>query len=118
MNGIEILAIEEVVTKEAFSWNAFLITVGVTFAVFIVCGIIMSIKYDDWMQLLIGAVIGLFMGGIFGGIMGAAFSTPSEYETQYKITISDEVQMNDFIDKYEIIEQSGKLYTVRERTGE
>ena len=38
-----------------------------------------------------------------------------EYETHYKVTISDEVEMNDFYETYEIVEQDGKIYTVRER---
>lgn len=118
MSGVEILVIEEVVTKEVFNWNAFLITAGIIFTVFIVFGILMSIRFDDWNQLLVGVVVGLFIGGIFGSIMGAGLSVPSEYETQYKVTISDEVQMNDFIEKYEIVEQNGRLYTVRERVEE
>ena len=39
----------------------------------------------------------------------------TKYETQYKVTISDEVKMDEFCEKYEIIEQDGKIYTVRER---
>lgn len=35
---------------------------------------------------------------------------------EYKVIISDEVSMNEFLDKYEIIDQEGKIYTVRERT--
>jgi len=63
-------------------------------------------------------VIGLIVGAILGAIVGvlpASYSTPIAYETQYKVTISDEVLMNDFLEKYEIIDQEGKIYTVRER---
>lgn len=118
MSGVEILAVEEVVTKTAFNWNAFLILFGVVFVIFIGFGIFMSIRCDDWCQLLIGILLSLLIGGIFGTILGAGLAVPSEYETQYKITISDEVSMNDFIDRYEIVEQNGRLYTVRERVGE
>lgn len=38
-----------------------------------------------------------------------------EYETRYQMTVSDSVSMNEFQDKYEIIEVEGKIYTVRER---
>lgn len=47
--------------------------------------------------------------------MGITFETPSKYETQYKVAVSDEVLMNEFNEKYEIVEQEGKIYTVRER---
>lgn len=118
MSGVEILAVEEVVTKTAFNWNAFLILFGIVSAIFIGFGIFMSIHHDDWCQLLIGILLGLLIGGIFGTILGAGLAVPSEYETQYKVTISDEVSMNDFINRYEIVEQNGRLYTVRERVVE
>lgn len=42
--------------------------------------------------------------------------TPKEkHETRYQVTVDDSVSMNEFQDKYEIIEVEGKIYTVRER---
>lgn len=35
--------------------------------------------------------------------------------TEYKVTIDDSVSMNEFLDKYEILDQEGKIYTVKER---
>lgn len=118
MNGVEILVIEEVVTKYNFNWKWFLIVAGIVLAIFVAVGILISISSSDWNQLLVGVIAGLIFGGIFGSVFGAVERIPSEYETQYKITISDEVSMNDFIDRYEIVEQNGRLYTVRERVGE
>lgn len=34
---------------------------------------------------------------------------------KYKITIDDSVSMNEFLDKYEILDQEGKIYTVKEK---
>lgn len=34
---------------------------------------------------------------------------------KYKVTIEDEVRFNDFNEKYEIINQEGQIYTVKER---
>ena len=34
---------------------------------------------------------------------------------EYKVTIDDSVSMNELLDKYEILEQEGKIYTVKER---
>lgn len=39
---------------------------------------------------------------------------PTAYETHYKVLISDEVSMNEFLEQYEIIDQEGKIFTVRE----
>lgn len=37
-----------------------------------------------------------------------------KYETRYQVTVDDSVSMNEFQDKYEIIEIEGKIYTVKE----
>lgn len=43
-------------------------------------------------------------------------STLKEYShIEYKVTIDDSVSMNEFLDKYEILDQEGKIYTVKER---
>jgi hypothetical protein len=34
---------------------------------------------------------------------------------ELKVTIDDSVLMNEFLDKYEILDQEGKIYTVKER---
>ncbi len=34
---------------------------------------------------------------------------------KYKVTIDDSVSMNEFLDKYEILDQEGKIYTVKEK---
>lgn len=36
-------------------------------------------------------------------------------ETHYQVIIDDSVPVNEFFERYEVIEQNGKIYTVRER---
>ena len=38
----------------------------------------------------------------------------SEY-IQYKVTISDDVNFVEFTERYEVIEQDDKIYTIREK---
>ena len=38
-----------------------------------------------------------------------------KYETRYQVAVDNSVSMNEFQDKYEIIEVEGKIYTVKER---
>lgn len=38
--------------------------------------------------------------------------------TEYKVTIDDSVSYVEFMEKYEVIDQEGEIYTVRERNKE
>jgi hypothetical protein len=113
MTGVEILATEEVATAFAFSWENFWIGFAIIMFVGFFIGLLASLSQDDFLGLVIGGTL----GAIFGVIVGVGIGVdglPTEYETQYKVTISDEVSMNDFLEKYEIVDQEGKIYTVRE----
>lgn len=115
MNGVEILASEEVVTATTFNSALFCWFIVAAVVVGLVIGLIASFCEGDIQYLFIIVFVVACFGLILGAIIGVAEGTPTEYETQYKVTISDEVPMNEFLERYEIIEQEGKIYTVRER---
>ena len=115
MTGVEILATEEVAVGFAFNWLALFITFGAVLVVFVLFGIHMSLKHNNLQHILVGVIVGTIMGILFGVAMGSGLEIPTLYENYYKVTISDEVKMNEFLEKYEIIDQEGKIYTVRER---
>lgn len=111
MTGVEILAAQEIVTSYAWNWIAYLITVAALAVGMGLVGLFSGyhLSIEDFMfGFVIGAAIGLFVG-----ILPAVMTKPAEYETQYKVIISDEVQMNEFLSRYEILSQEGKIYTVR-----
>lgn len=114
MAGVEILAMEEVVTATQFNRTMFWIIFGIALGVMFIIGTAMSLQSGDWVQLLLSLLAGLLVGALFGVIVGSLSATPTEYTTQYKVTISDEVQMNDFLSRYKIISTEGRIYTVRE----
>lgn len=59
--------------------------------------------------------VGILFGLVFGFTGGVMFETPTKYETHYEVIIDDSASMTDFLDKYEIIDTKGKIFTVRER---
>lgn len=115
MTGIEILATKEIAVDFAYNWIAYFICFGIILAICLLIGIVMSVASDDSSQFLVGLFTGIVVGGICSIIAGALFETPIAFENQYKVTISDEVSMNEFTNKYEVIEQEGRIYTVREK---
>ena len=115
MTGVEILAMEEVAIAFGFCWEAFFIMLiaGGAVAIFISALATHNDGCDigvPVLTILLGVVLllSILLGNIGKG-------EPTEYETHYKVIISDEVSMNDFLSKYEIIDQEDKIYTVRER---
>ena len=65
-------------------------------------------KYISIIMLVLTAVgSSLFIYGVF----------PSQKVayTEYQVTIDDSVSFNEFTEKYEIIVQEGKIYTVKEK---
>ena len=115
MTGVEILSTAEVaVTAFQFdigifflSW--FLITLFGTFVGWIADK---NNRVNGWFT---GLLISCILGFVLSIGLGMTPFEPAAYETQYKITVSDEVSMNKFLARYEIIDQEGKVYIVRER---
>ena len=102
-----------------------LILLIITFFVFILEFIILSILEDvsidsniDNDSYKIALIVGFFVS-----IMLSVIITPKyldklnneKHETVYDIIIGDEVRFNDFNEYYEIIDQNGNIYTVREK---
>ena len=108
MEGVEILAIGEGMTNLEPNFAAFLFALVLS----VIGGVILSSKDREYG---IGALVGLFVG-LFVGFLAALVVgiIEIEYYPTYKITISDEVNMNEFTNRYEILEQEGKIYTVKE----
>ncbi len=116
MTGVEILSQNIVYVKGYHSW---LITMFV--CVGLIIGLIMCVV--DWCQygfscdtlamsvliVILCAVLGVFAAGI------CRYNTDEVDHIEYKVTIDDSVSMNDFLSKYEIIDQEDKIFTVKER---
>ena len=117
LKGITILNSYDVITPE---WNDKIFS-AVVFSLVAVSGIALIIyllldskRIKD--ALTPSVIIGLFtLLGIFVSIYGFTH-LPDKYQTRYEVTISDEVNFNEFNSKYEVVEQKGLIYTIIEKT--
>lgn len=115
MSGVEILSIIE---NPINTYNGIAAAIGfiIPFIICFVFGIYAVAKHKDYVTGTGVVFAGIILGTILGFSFGVLFATESgEVETTYKVTISEEVSLNDFMEKYEIIGKEGKIYTVRER---
>ena len=115
MTGIEILASEEILAKIAYNYDLALFVWAITILIGVIIGSIINIKGKTDGFIPVGIVAGIMIGFLGFIVTLGITKTPTAYETQYKVTISDEVSMNDFYEHYEVIEQDGKIFIVRER---
>ena len=116
MNGVEILSTTTIYETE-FNWWLIIVCVGVGLGVSIFKCIQERMKNNfdstDIAASFIVIALCTLLGFALVGI--TKHDTDTIDYIEYKVTIDDSVSMNEFIDKYEILDQEGKIYTVKER---
>jgi hypothetical protein len=116
MEGVEILSEQIVYITEYQSW-VFWFVVGFCATIGFLLGGTLGGGGFDFGDAFILLIPFILLGLLFGCIGLVATSKPTE-EVDYieqKVIVTDEVSMNEFYEKYDVIEQEGKIYTVRER---
>lgn len=111
MNGVEILSSETIYNSILPDWVLALATVS-----FVICffATLIATINDHYITAFVFAV--LFIGALLTVGLGSTIENKnSPHHIEYKVVIDDSVSMNEFLDKYEILDQEGKIYTVRER---
>ncbi len=112
MNGVEILHEYAVCTTQTWvSWIVILAFIG---------GIIFFIGMHHSETNTAGLINGIGFIICFITFLALGMIDDTNYlkeysYTEYKVTIDDSVSMNEFLDKYEILDQEGKIYIVKER---
>lgn len=117
MSGIEILNQYEVVVETTLNAAAFWIVFGITAALIIGIGIFLYASDSCSVGIIPAmAVVGLIVGFVCGMAFGRIAEIPIKYETRYEVQISDDVSMSEFTKKYEVIDQRGSIFIIREKT--
>lgn len=110
MDGVEILNSYQIV-EYAFGINV----LGIIFGILSLVGIIVcidSIERGIFSRALLGfACFAVFL--VLG--LNALFKDNETEITRYEVTISDEVNYNEFAEKYNVIEERGKILVIEER---
>lgn len=118
MTGVEILNVtEHAIMERAWSWSmCFGLFIGL-FGLCVIIGFVLGLREDDiCVGIQVGLITGLICALLGSPLLTASFSRKEVgKEYHYKVTIDDSVSMNEFLDKYEILDQEGKIYTVKER---
>ena len=71
---------------------------------------------DTWFAVIVSGALMSILGAILGAVIWSGVSDDAKRSTTtYDVLISDEVKMNEFNEKYEIVSQNGNIYTIKER---
>ena len=117
MDGVTILNEFEVVTKTVFSWESFWWGALTGAIIGVVAAVVFGIQEADVFAFFVGLGAFCTLLGLFVGLLGGFVLAPKpvEYEKHYEVSIDENVNMQEFMNTYEIIETRGSIYTVREK---
>lgn len=119
MNGVEILNEIPIYNIAEWALTTTAIILIVTPLVFFIQSII---RWEGFGYLILNTFLGFTIGLIivvlfiiFTSKTNIAYDKNSVQYYQYQVVVSDEVKFNNFMEKYEILEQNGNIYTIQER---
>ena len=112
MTGVEILSSETIYNTILPEWWA-----GVGFLILLAGGLVCAILCCYTKYPAVGVICMVLTAIIWGALICCSLASNENdiNHIEYKVTIDDSVSMNEFLDKYEILDQEGKIYTVKER---
>ena len=109
LEGIEVLNKTAIMSPP--KWALLLLFITMIVAVIFIFAVLTEKKYDLYIAFI--ALLLLLLLAV-SCILCCVLQRPTgKYE--YKVTIDDSVSMNEFQEKYEIIEVEGKIYTIKEK---
>lgn len=110
IDGIEILSQEIITESTGLGLKIFFIGSVIS----LVLGILLSVFYfEDPTGIAIG-LLGLCLCLAVGVITDNAYQIPTD-RYEYKVIIDDNVGLLEFYERYKIIDQEGKIFTIREK---
>lgn len=118
LKGITVLNTYDIVSSEyhdiIFPAVAFTcIAVGcMAVIIYVLCN--SKLITDVFGPLVILVIFTLFC--MVASIYGFTHVPENKYQTRYEVTISNDVNFNEFHSKYEVVKQNGLIYTIVEKT--
>ena len=110
MSGVEILSSEAIYNTILPEWC---IALGFLLAIAFIAAAIFT--FIDGYNILGCICLVMIIASTIVACLGGSKSKTDISYIKYKVTTDDSVSMTEFMDKYEILDQDGKIYIVKER---
>lgn len=112
LDGITVLNTLDKVYR-TFGWTPFALIPIMLFAFILIFSVAISMTTNDY-DGLGGVILACIMGGLLLTFMICSVGKKVSYTT-YEVTIEDSVSLQEFNKRYEIIEQRGEIYIIKEK---
>ena len=114
MAGINVLAEEAItISQYSFAWNGWTIFCYIMAMCFVIFTIALIADRD--ITCILAGVFAMFMFVLGTGIANIKGEEKVYDHSEYLVTIDETVSFSEFNQKYEVIEQNGELYRIKER---
>lgn len=111
---MEILNVGTATIDYLGGWSASVIIFIIFGVIFLIVGLLAGI-WDYSSSAMIFCVIGVLC--IFGAFYDYHTNNPVKVTT-YQVILDDDISYNEFVEKYEVIKQEGRIYTIYEKDKE
>lgn len=113
MNGVEILSSQTIYDTILPGWVSGISLIMLFFFI-VLC--VACVTWSEKVGTIICVILALASVALL--VLSLVPSDTDIKYIKYKVAIDDSVSMNEFLDKYEILDKEGKIYTIRERNNE
>lgn len=114
MNGITIINTTDIYKYVGFATYSMLFCAIGIFVLILTIFMIISESNRAAITTFVTGIL-LCVVGLCMGLYRDNHANTFDY-TEYDILIDDSISYNEFVDKYEVLDKDGNIYTVRERT--
>lgn len=113
MNGVEILSSQTIYDTILPDWVS---GISLIMLFFFIALCVACVTWSEKVGTIICVILALASVALL--VLSLVPSDTDIKYIEYKVNIDDSVSMNEFRDKYEILDQEGKIYTVKEKNNE
>lgn len=119
MDGVELISTEAIQHYETTPGGWWVWVVAVILGILAFIGLcLLSSGGDGCNEIIIAFFIAVVFTAFFGGFLHDELypPTPTYIETRHKVYVHDEVDYTEFVERFEVLEQNGDVYVVREKS--
>lgn len=103
---------------KGFEWNVgaiIFLMITIALALGIIVLMVWLFSEDEWELGFFAMILFLLCLIPVIGIDACGTVETGDYTYEYKVKFDDSIPMSEFLEKYEIVDHSGKIYTIKEK---